>query len=69
MIGQSHSTKFKDEKGNFKASLISDVIGLLELYEAAHHRAHGENIPEEAFSFTTSHLKLVQTMVDYPLLT
>ena len=45
------------------------MIGLLKLYEVAHHRVHGENIPEEAFSFTTSHLKLAKTMVDYPLST
>ncbi|XWS27914.1 hypothetical protein CRYUN_Cryun25bG0021100 [Craigia yunnanensis] len=61
--------KFKDEKGNFKASLISDVKGLLELYEAAHLRVHGESILEEALAFTTSHLKLAETMVDYPLST
>ncbi|XWS11148.1 hypothetical protein CRYUN_Cryun38cG0058700 [Craigia yunnanensis] len=59
--------KLKDEKGNFKESLISDVKGLLELYEAAHLRVHGENILEEALAFTTSHLKLVENMVDYPL--
>ncbi|XVF70502.1 hypothetical protein PTKIN_Ptkin11bG0166900 [Pterospermum kingtungense] len=40
-------TKFKDEKGNFKASLTSDVRGLLELYEAAHLGVHGEEILEE----------------------
>ncbi|XVF04020.1 hypothetical protein REPUB_Repub05bG0044500 [Reevesia pubescens] len=59
--------KFKDKEGNFKAALISDVKGLLELYEAAHLQVHGENILEEALAFTTSHLKLAETMVDYPL--
>ncbi|KAK8272346.1 hypothetical protein V6Z12_D11G325000 [Gossypium hirsutum] len=61
--------KFKDEKGNFKESLIGDVKGMLELYEAAHFQLHGENILEEALSFTTFHLKLVETTVDYPLST
>ncbi|EOY08702.1 hypothetical protein QUC31_010780 [Theobroma cacao] len=61
--------KFKDEKGNFKASLISDVRGLLELYEAAHLRVHGEQILEEALAFTSSHLKSAETMVEYPLST
>ncbi|KAK8712359.1 hypothetical protein V6N13_147599 [Hibiscus sabdariffa] len=28
--------KFKDEEGDFKKSLISDVKGMLQLYEAAH---------------------------------
>ncbi|XVE80270.1 hypothetical protein DITRI_Ditri14bG0126600 [Diplodiscus trichospermus] len=60
--------KFKDEEGNFKTSLISDIRGLLELYEAANFLVHGENILEEALAFTTSHLKLaVTSMVDSPL--
>ncbi|TYG96185.1 hypothetical protein ES288_A11G328400v1 [Gossypium darwinii] len=59
--------KFKDKKGNFKESLIGDVKGMLELYEAAHFQLHGENILEEALSFTTFHLKLAETTVDYPL--
>uniref|UniRef100_F6HN18 Uncharacterized protein n=1 Tax=Vitis vinifera TaxID=29760 RepID=F6HN18_VITVI len=28
--------KFKDEKGNFKKALISDVLEMLGLHEAAH---------------------------------
>ncbi|KAK5786676.1 hypothetical protein PVK06_041316 [Gossypium arboreum] len=61
--------KFKDKKGNFKESLIGDVKGMLKLYEAAHFQRHGENILEEALSFTTFHLKLAETTVDYPLST
>ncbi|KAB2006098.1 hypothetical protein ES319_D11G318300v1 [Gossypium barbadense] len=61
--------KFKDENGNFKESLIGDVKSMLELYEAAHFQLHGENILEEAISFTTVHLKLAQSTVDYPLST
>ncbi|XP_021297437.1 (+)-delta-cadinene synthase isozyme A-like [Herrania umbratica] len=61
--------KFKDEKGHFKASLISDVRGLLELYEAAHLRVHGESILEEALAFTSYHLKSAETMVEHPLST
>ncbi|KAG8479382.1 hypothetical protein CXB51_029133 [Gossypium anomalum] len=61
--------KFKDENGNFKESLIGDVKGMLELYEAAHFQLHGESILEEALSFTTFHLKLAESMVDYPLST
>ncbi|KAB2006097.1 hypothetical protein ES319_D11G318200v1 [Gossypium barbadense] len=60
-------SKFKDQKGNFKESLIGDVKGMLELYEAAHFQLHGENILEEALSFTTFHLKLAETTVNYPL--
>ncbi|KAK9041671.1 hypothetical protein V6N11_016761 [Hibiscus sabdariffa] len=61
--------KFKDDEGDFKESLISDVKGMLELYEAAHFQVHGENILEEALSFTNFHLKLAETKVDYPLST
>ncbi|GMI79433.1 terpene synthase 21 [Hibiscus trionum] len=61
--------KFKDEKGKFKESLTSDVKGMLELYEAANCQLHGENILEEALSFTKFHLNLAETKVEYPLST
>ncbi|PPD68630.1 hypothetical protein GOBAR_DD34491 [Gossypium barbadense] len=61
--------KFINEKGKFKESLISDVKGMLELYEAAHFQLHEENLLEEALSFTTFHLKLAETTVDYLLST
>ncbi|KAK9041757.1 hypothetical protein V6N11_016847 [Hibiscus sabdariffa] len=61
--------KFRDEEGKFKESLISDVKGMLELYEAAHFQVHGEIILEEALSFTKFHLKLAETKVEYPLST
>ncbi|KAK9041685.1 hypothetical protein V6N11_016775 [Hibiscus sabdariffa] len=61
--------KFKDEEGDFKKSLISDVKGMLQLYEAAHFQLHGEIILEEALFFTNFHLKLAETKVDYPLST
>lgn len=49
--------KFKDHDGNFKESLTSDARGMLSLYEATHLRVHGEDILEEALTFTTAHLK------------
>ncbi|KAK9155966.1 hypothetical protein Sjap_003446 [Stephania japonica] len=49
-------SKFKDEKGDFKSSLIDDVKGMLSLYEAAHVRIHGEDVLEEALIFTTTNL-------------
>ncbi|XP_004298303.1 PREDICTED: (-)-germacrene D synthase-like [Fragaria vesca subsp. vesca] len=49
--------RFKQSNGTFKESLTSDVVGLLSLYEATHLRVHGEDILEEALTFTTSHLK------------
>lgn len=48
---------FKDGDGKFKESLVNDVVGLLSLYEAAHLRIHGEDILDEALTFTTAHLE------------
>nr|QBL52480.1 beta-caryophyllene synthase [Vitis vinifera] len=59
--------KFKDEKGSFKEDLISNIQGMLGLYEAAHLRVHGENILEEALAFTTTHLKAMVESLGYPL--
>ncbi|GLT27060.1 hypothetical protein SLA2020_020880 [Shorea laevis] len=55
--------KFMDEKGKFKEDLINDVLGMLNLYEAAHLHLHGEDILEEAIAFTTSHLESMATKV------
>lgn len=51
--------KFKDDDGKFKASLMNDVQGMLNLYEAAHLAIHGEDILDEAIVFTTTHLKSI----------
>ncbi|KAK5786672.1 hypothetical protein PVK06_041312 [Gossypium arboreum] len=61
--------KFIDEKGKFKESLINDVKGMLELYEATHFQLHGETMLEEALAFIMFHLKLAETTMDYPLST
>ncbi|XP_068340232.1 (-)-germacrene D synthase-like [Pyrus communis] len=49
--------KFKDGNGNFKGSLVDDVVGLLSLYEATHLRIHGEEILDEALTFSTTNLE------------
>ncbi|PKI67632.1 hypothetical protein CRG98_011845 [Punica granatum] len=54
---QAIFNKFKDSEGKFRESLVEDVRGLLSLYEASHLRVHGEDILEEALSFTVRHLK------------
>ncbi|PRQ33614.1 putative lyase [Rosa chinensis] len=54
-----------DEK--FKESLLSDVSGLLSLYEATHLRIHGEDILEEALAFTTTHLESMKDNLSPPL--
>ncbi|KAK9131409.1 hypothetical protein Sjap_011896 [Stephania japonica] len=48
--------KFKDDKGDFKSSLVDDVKRMLSLYEAAHIRIHGEEVLEEALNFSTTNL-------------
>nr|XP_027083589.1 viridiflorene synthase-like [Coffea arabica]XP_027102276.1 viridiflorene synthase-like [Coffea arabica] len=50
--------QFIDDNGKFKESLCEDIRGLLSLYEAAHIRANGDKILEEALAFTTTHLTL-----------
>ncbi|PRQ31570.1 putative lyase [Rosa chinensis] len=49
--------KFMDYDGNFKESLIEDVPGLLSLYEATHLRTHGEELLDDALTFTSTHLE------------
>lgn len=51
--------KFMDNDGKFKASHANDVVGLLSLYEATHVKMHGEDILDEALTFTTTHLESV----------
>ncbi|KAL5848158.1 hypothetical protein ACOSQ4_006171 [Xanthoceras sorbifolium] len=54
--------KFKDDKGNFKESLKTDMSGMLSLYEAAQLMVHGEeDTLEEAIAYTTTHLQSMAT--------
>ncbi|KAB2610037.1 (-)-germacrene D synthase-like [Pyrus ussuriensis x Pyrus communis] len=59
--------KFKDGNGNFKESLVDDVVGLLSLYEATHLRIHGEEILDEALNFTTTNLESATFRLSPPL--
>ncbi|XP_071719884.1 sesquiterpene synthase TPS1-like [Rutidosis leptorrhynchoides] len=49
--------KYKNDDGSFKESLINDVRGMLELYEAAYLRVPGEIILDELLAFTKTHLE------------
>ncbi|KAJ0101426.1 hypothetical protein Patl1_04429 [Pistacia atlantica] len=53
--------KFKDSYGNYKASVVGDVRGMLSLYEAAPLRVDGETILDEVLPFTTTYLEPVAT--------
>ncbi|KAL5221173.1 hypothetical protein ABZP36_025886 [Zizania latifolia] len=55
---------FKDEKGNFVAD---DTTSLLNLYNAAYLRTHGDKILDEAIVFATSRLKSELEHLKYPL--
>ncbi|KAJ9676241.1 hypothetical protein PVL29_024976 [Vitis rotundifolia] len=59
--------EFKDEKGNFKKALVSDVRGMLGLYEAAHLRVNREDILDETLAFTTTHLRSMVEHLEYTL--
>ncbi|XP_048438926.1 (-)-germacrene D synthase-like isoform X2 [Pyrus x bretschneideri] len=59
--------KFKDGDGNFKESLVDDVVGLLSLYEATHLRIHGEEILDEALTFTMTNLESATFRLSPPL--
>ncbi|KAJ0101428.1 hypothetical protein Patl1_04423 [Pistacia atlantica] len=60
--------EFKDSNGSFKASLAEDVRGMLSLYDASNLRVPGENILDEALTFTTNHLESwVATQPSSPL--
>ncbi|KAK3021982.1 hypothetical protein RJ639_045677 [Escallonia herrerae] len=58
---------FKDKEGKFKESLVSDVRGMLSLYEATHLRVRGEDVLDEALKFTTTHLAFAITQENNPL--
>ncbi|CAN4114280.1 unnamed protein product [Withania somnifera] len=60
-------SKFLDGNGKLKESLASDVLGLLNLYEASHVRAHGKDILEDALSFSTTHLESSMRHLNSPL--
>ncbi|CAL1379981.1 unnamed protein product [Linum trigynum] len=49
--------RFKSDEGDeFKQEIVSDLEGLLSLYEAGYLRTQGESILDEAVDFTKPHL-------------
>ncbi|KAK0579342.1 hypothetical protein LWI29_024861 [Acer saccharum] len=60
-VPQEVFTSFKDKAGNFTVSLRDDVKGMVSLYEASYYGFEGESIIEEAWKFTTEHLKNLES--------
>ncbi|CAL9220830.1 unnamed protein product [Arabidopsis halleri] len=58
--------RFKGEDGRFKESLVGDVRGMLQLYQAAHLGTPSEYIMEEAKSFTRSQLESLVASTTIP---
>ncbi|TXG47464.1 hypothetical protein EZV62_026758 [Acer yangbiense] len=52
-------SSFKEEKSesSFKVCLCDDIKAMIGLYKASHYGLEGESIMEEAWKFTTDHLK------------
>ncbi|XVF01846.1 hypothetical protein REPUB_Repub04eG0124200 [Reevesia pubescens] len=59
-VSQDVFKAFKDHNGNFKECLSKDVKGMLSLYEASHLAFEGEDIVNEALTFTRMHLRDLQ---------
>ncbi|KAL9668703.1 hypothetical protein QQ045_006241 [Rhodiola kirilowii] len=54
-----------DTTGKFRLSLCADIKGLISLYEASYLATEGEDIMEEAWTFTTANLnKLINKQAD-----
>ncbi|CAN4114294.1 unnamed protein product [Withania somnifera] len=60
-------SKFQGSNGKFKESLANDLLGLLSLYETSHVRTHGEDILEDALTFSTTHLESAAPRLNSPL--
>ncbi|GER49943.1 terpene synthase 3 [Striga asiatica] len=56
--------RFKDSKGDFKATVATDIRGMLSLQEASYLGFDGESILEEAREFTGFHLNKMMLSMD-----
>ncbi|CAA2988682.1 (-)-germacrene D synthase [Olea europaea subsp. europaea] len=64
-LGVDVFNKFKDRQGKFDESLISNLQGLLSLYEAAQFRVFGEETLEEALNDSVS--AQVREALEFPI--
>ncbi|KAL2331512.1 hypothetical protein Fmac_019093 [Flemingia macrophylla] len=66
-ISSSIFNKLKDDQGNFNETLANNIQGLCDLYEAAHLRTHKDDILEEAYNFSKTHLEFLANNVNQSL--
>ncbi|KAK2650722.1 hypothetical protein Ddye_018211 [Dipteronia dyeriana] len=64
LVSQDVFEAFMDDEGKFKKYVESDVKGMLSLYEASFLAFEGENIMDEALTFSRTHLDEVKSMVN-----
>ncbi|KAJ9178991.1 hypothetical protein P3X46_010826 [Hevea brasiliensis] len=55
-VPQEIFNRFKDQQGNFKASLCENLEGILSLYEASYLCEEGESVLEDARKFSAERL-------------
>ncbi|KAF8026080.1 hypothetical protein BT93_F2789 [Corymbia citriodora subsp. variegata] len=61
--------KFKDASGKFSEKHVRNVRGLLSLYEASHLSVHGEDVLDQALSFSLTHLESIKEHLNPALAT
>ncbi|CAN6225675.1 unnamed protein product [Urochloa humidicola] len=59
--------KFRDDTGDFSASMVTEPRSLLSLYNAAHLAAPGEEALDEAIAFSRGHLEAMKGELRSPL--
>ncbi|KAM7530750.1 hypothetical protein LguiB_034160 [Lonicera macranthoides] len=63
-VSQGMFLGFMNDKGELKKSMYLNVNGMIELFEASHLALEGENILDDAKSFTTSSLQSLRLSVN-----
>ncbi|KAL2331549.1 hypothetical protein Fmac_019130 [Flemingia macrophylla] len=68
-IPSSIFNKLKNDQKKFNETLLNDIQGLCNLYEATHIRTHEDDILEEAYVFSKTRLEFLTDQVNSSLVT